>query len=97
MSEMVEHVAKAIRALTAEDHGCHADNCCCWGAEAFECKSGIKIMDIAGIAIHAMREPTEDMREASRCYLGAGFNVDPQYQAMIDAALTSVRTGPGKP
>ncbi len=41
----------------------------------------------AKLAIEEMREPTEGMREASRYYLGVGFNVDPQYQAMIDAAL----------
>lgn len=101
MSEMVERVARAITAVADETvGGCSSDRCCCSGADALECKTGLVIDDLARAAIAAMREPTASMSNSGTditWWTGSGDeeweeNVSSHvarqiFQAMIDAAL----------
>ena len=86
MTSMVERVARAI----AEAEGFHLPN-----DMSLPYAEGSRIgksMAKARAAIEAMREPTDDMREAFHKDLGAWLNHaieddDHLWKAMIDAAL----------
>jgi len=72
MSEMIERVAKAL-----VDADC--------SAEGLTFKELSRHM--ARAAIEAMREPTEEMKEAGEVHVRVGHVATEKYKAMISAAL----------
>ena len=97
METMIEKVEKAIAALAEDDVGCNSDRCWCSGVEAFECKSGRKVADIARAAIEAMTEPTEFMHASPRNGAQLTREVSVQLPAVPVLGLASEARWPRDP
>lgn len=94
MSEMLDRVSEALRAALKADESLflyHYADHKFPGSPNVSVEGDVDLHDLARAAIAAMREPTQDMKDAHPFTFDGGYEAAEVWQAMIDAALRDPR------